>query len=79
MASQIARVPASVPRVLPAVVVIGAVSAVGMYVRTQLRQESRAMDRYFAQYKSPESEASRNKVFEGQSDPRKSIFNILGW
>jgi hypothetical protein len=39
------------------------------------------MDRYFAQYKSPESEASRQKVFEGQAqlDPRKSVFNVLGW
>ncbi|OIW22548.1 hypothetical protein CONLIGDRAFT_687376 [Coniochaeta ligniaria NRRL 30616] len=79
MASQIARAPASVPRVLPAVVVVGALSAVGLYVRSQLRQESRAMDRYFSQYKSPESEASRNKVFEGQPDPRKSVFNVLGW
>ncbi|KAB5522125.1 hypothetical protein GE09DRAFT_501237 [Coniochaeta sp. 2T2.1] len=70
---------AAMPRILPAVVVIGAVSAVGAYVRSQLRQESRAMDRYFSQYKSPESEASRARVFEGQSDPRKSVFNILSW
>ncbi|KAB5522917.1 hypothetical protein GE09DRAFT_1230019 [Coniochaeta sp. 2T2.1] len=70
---------ASTPRILPAVVVIGAVSAVGAYVRSQLQQESRAMDRYFSQYKSPESEASRARVFEGQSDPRKSVFNILSW
>lgn len=39
------------------------------------------MDRYFAQYKSPESEAARQKVFAGQQqlDPRTSVFNVLGW
>lgn len=65
--------------VLPAVVVVGAVSAVAGYIKSQLQQESRVMDRAFAQYKSPESEAARRKVFEGQSDPRKSLFNVLGW
>lgn len=60
-------------------VVVGAVSAVGAYVRSQLRRESRTMDRYFSTYRSPESEASRRKVFEGQPDPRNSLFNVLSW
>ncbi|RKU45299.1 hypothetical protein DL546_006684 [Coniochaeta pulveracea] len=68
-------------RILPAVVVVGAVSAVATYVKSQLQTESKTMDRYFAQYKDPRSEASRQRVFEGQQqlDPRRSVFNILGW
>ena len=38
------------------------------------------MDRFFSQYKSPQSEASRQRVFDGRKeDPRKSLFNVLGW
>lgn len=60
-------------------IVLGAVTAVGTYVKTQLEQDSRTMDRYFATYKSAESEASRTRVFKGESDPRRSVFNVLGW
>ncbi|KAK1770052.1 hypothetical protein QBC33DRAFT_530002 [Phialemonium atrogriseum] len=67
-------------RLLPAVVVIGSVSAVAAYIRSQLQNESRTMDRFFSQYKSPQSEASRQRVFDGRKeDPRKSLFNVLGW
>ncbi|KAJ9133872.1 hypothetical protein NKR23_g10512 [Pleurostoma richardsiae] len=67
-------------RLLPAVVVIGAVSAVAGYVRSQLRTESHTMDRFFAQYKNAQSEESRRRVFEqAREDPRKSLYNILGW
>ncbi|EOO01876.1 hypothetical protein UCRPA7_2615 [Phaeoacremonium minimum UCRPA7] len=67
-------------KVLPATVFLGAAGGVAAYVRSQLRTESNTMDRFFAQYKSPQSELSRQRVFEGaQEDPRKSLFNVLGW
>lgn len=57
------------------------VSAVGALVYWQLQAESRTMDRMFAQYQSPESEASRQRVFKdmGRADPRRSVFNVLSW
>ncbi|PNP54609.1 hypothetical protein THARTR1_05166 [Trichoderma harzianum] len=56
------------------------VSAVALNVRSQLKTHSAQQDRFFAQYKSPESEAVRQKVFDGAvEDPRKSWFNVLGW
>lgn len=51
-----------------------------MNVRSQLMTESRQMDRFFAKYRDPQSEAARQKVFDGAvEDPRKSWFNVLGW
>lgn len=57
------------------------VSAVATYVSWQLSRSARTYDRMFAQYQSPESEASRQKVFgdQGRGDPRRSVFNVLGW
>ncbi|KAI3398935.1 hypothetical protein diail_8258 [Diaporthe ilicicola] len=57
------------------------ISAVVTYVQWQLQTSSRTYDRMFAQYQSPQSEASRQKVFEdqGSADPRRSVFNVLGW
>lgn len=56
------------------------VSAIAMNVRSQLMTESRQMDRFFAKYRDPQSEAARQKVFDGAvEDPRKSWFNVLGW
>lgn len=60
-----------------------AVSAVALSVRSQLMTESQAMDRFFSKYNNPQSEAMRQKVFDGapgtRQDPRKSLFNVLGW
>lgn len=57
------------------------VTAVAAFVRWQLQRESQTMDRMFAQYHSPQSEASRQKVFadSGFGDPRLSLFNVLSW
>ncbi|OLN86177.1 hypothetical protein CCHL11_04156 [Colletotrichum chlorophyti] len=83
MVNQPVRIPATTPalaRFLPAVITVGIVSAVGMNVRSQLKTESATMDRFFAKYKNPKSEAVRQRVFDGAvEDPRKSWFNILGW
>ncbi|EFW98828.1 hypothetical protein CMQ_4680 [Grosmannia clavigera kw1407] len=66
--------------VVPTLVTVGAVTGVATYVRRQLMRESQAFDRYFSTYNTPESEASRKRVFEGASeDPRTSLMNILGW
>lgn len=55
------------------------VSLVASYVYSQLRYETHVMDSRFAQYNNAQSEASRRKTFEGtNSDPRTSMFNILG-
>ncbi|OAA66445.1 hypothetical protein SPI_01021 [Niveomyces insectorum RCEF 264] len=67
-------------KVIPTVVTLGAVSGVVAYVRQQLNRESNTMDRYFASYNTPQSEASRRRVFEGASeDPRTSLLNVLSW
>ncbi|KAK1992850.1 hypothetical protein LX36DRAFT_684659 [Colletotrichum falcatum] len=83
MVSQPARMPAATPalaRLLPAAITVGVVSAVALNIRSQLRTESQTMDRFFAKYKNPQSEAARQKVFDGApEDPRRSWFNILGW
>ncbi|KAK2595341.1 hypothetical protein QQS21_006941 [Conoideocrella luteorostrata] len=53
--------------------------AVGTYVRSQLVTNSNTMDRFFASYNTPESEASRRRTFEGHPDPRTNILNFQGW
>lgn len=64
-----------------AIATVVSLSLVGAFVSWQLQVESRTMDRMFAQYQSPESEASRQRVFKdvGRADPRKSVFNVLSW
>ncbi|KAI8242516.1 hypothetical protein K4K57_008028 [Colletotrichum sp. SAR 10_99] len=83
MVNQPTRIPATSPavaRFLPAAITVGIVSAIAMNVRSQLMTESRQMDRFFAKYRDPQSEAARQKVFDGAvEDPRKSWFNVLGW
>ncbi|KAK9443667.1 uncharacterized protein G6M90_00g003370 [Metarhizium brunneum] len=56
-------------------------SALGVatYVRSQLVTNSNTMDRFFATYNTPESEASRQKTFQGHPDPRTNILNFLSW
>ncbi|KAK2728991.1 hypothetical protein CKAH01_10562 [Colletotrichum kahawae] len=77
------RIPTTSPavaRFLPAAITVGVVSAIAMNVRSQLMTESRQMDHFFAKYRDPQSEAARQKVFDGAvEDPRKSWFNVLGW
>lgn len=65
----------------PAILAVASLSAVATYVQYQLQKSSRTYDRMFAQYQSAESEASRQRVFEdqGRGDPRRSVFNVLGW
>ncbi|KAF4908858.1 hypothetical protein CGCVW01_v012132 [Colletotrichum viniferum] len=83
MVNQPTRIPTTSPavaRFLPAAITVGIVSAIAMNVRSQLMAESRQMDRFFAKYRDPQSEAARQKVFDGAvEDPRKSWFNVLGW
>ncbi|KAI8290676.1 hypothetical protein K4K56_007074 [Colletotrichum sp. SAR 10_98] len=83
MVNQPTRIPVTSPavaRFLPAAITVGIVSAIAMNVRSQLMTESRQMDRFFAKYRDPQSEAARQKVFDGAvEDPRKSWFNVLGW
>ncbi|KAF0324607.1 hypothetical protein GQ607_008046 [Colletotrichum asianum] len=83
MVNQPTRIPTispAVARFLPAAITVGIVSAIAMNVRSQLMTESRQMDRFFAKYRDPQSEAARQKVFDGAvEDPRKSWFNVLGW
>ncbi|OAQ64691.1 hypothetical protein VFPPC_13931 [Pochonia chlamydosporia 170] len=52
---------------------------VGTYIRSQLVTNSNTMDRFFASYNTPESEASRQKTFEGHPDPRTNLLNFLSW
>ncbi|CAM1506158.1 Fc.00g057990.m01.CDS01 [Cosmosporella sp. VM-42] len=72
---------AAVPKVLPAIMVIGAATAVVGYVQSQLKTNSRTMDSFFAKYNTPESEASRRETFKGleYQDPRTNFFNVLSW
>ncbi|EHK24248.1 uncharacterized protein TRIVIDRAFT_219707 [Trichoderma virens Gv29-8] len=83
MVTQPVKIPTTNPavaRVLPVVMTVGIVSAIAMNVRSQLKTHSATQDRFFAQYKNPQSEAVRQKVFDGAvEDPRKSWFNVLGW
>ncbi|KAH7328985.1 hypothetical protein B0I35DRAFT_473635 [Stachybotrys elegans] len=66
-------------RVLPALIVVGSVGAVATFVVNQLSTSSRNLDRSFAAYNNAQSEASRQKTFEGFYDNRNALFNVLGW
>ncbi|KAJ0166203.1 hypothetical protein CTA2_8264 [Colletotrichum tanaceti] len=83
MVSQPARIPATtsvLARFLPAAITVGIVSAMAVNIRSQLKTESQTMDRFFAKYRNPRSEAVRQRVFDGAvEDPRRSWFNVLGW
>jgi hypothetical protein len=49
-------------------------------ITQQLATSKRVMDGRFAQYNTTASEENRKKAFEGAvEDPRKSLFNVLGW
>jgi len=56
-------------------------AAVATYVARTLHHESQTMDRMFAQKNTPEVEARRKQqlLTETEGDPRRSLFNILGW
>lgn len=66
---------------LPTVVVIGAVSCVATYVASQLSSSKNTYSKIFAQQNTPEVEAHRRQQLqvETMGDPRKSLFNVLGW
>ncbi|KAI4603767.1 hypothetical protein KJ359_003587 [Pestalotiopsis sp. 9143b] len=68
-------------RMLPTVVVIGAVSCVATYVGSQLSSSKNTYSKIFAQQNTPEVEAHRRQQLqvETMGDPRKSLFNVLGW
>ncbi|KAL2259923.1 hypothetical protein VTK26DRAFT_6237 [Humicola hyalothermophila] len=79
MAAEVTRPPPN--KLFPSLAVVGAVSGVVAYVRTQLRKESDTMNRMFAQQNTPEVREARNKALlvETEGDPRKTFFNILNW
>ncbi|KAI0132801.1 hypothetical protein BJ170DRAFT_615440 [Xylariales sp. AK1849] len=68
-------------RMLPTLVVVGAVSTVALYVKAQLHDSNQTYNRMFAQQNTPEVEESRRKALlvETYGDPRRSLFNVLGW
>ncbi|KAI9172638.1 hypothetical protein HJFPF1_02147 [Paramyrothecium foliicola] len=79
MVAQPIRIPAASPRVMPAVITVGAVSAIVGYVQWQFGKSSQKLDSFFASYNTPQSEASRQRTFAGaNTDPRTSFFNMLG-
>ncbi|KAJ6787834.1 hypothetical protein PWT90_09892 [Aphanocladium album] len=67
------------PRGLPMLMAGTSVLVVGAYVKSQLTTQSNTMDRFFATYNTPESEASRRKTFEGFPDTRSNMLNFLSW
>ncbi|KAL2133033.1 hypothetical protein VTI74DRAFT_3005 [Chaetomium olivicolor] len=68
-------------KIIPGLVVVGAVSGVVAYVRSQLRKESETMNRMFSQQNTPEVVARRNQrlLVETEGNPRKTPYNILNW
>ncbi|KAF7538742.1 hypothetical protein G7054_g2711 [Neopestalotiopsis clavispora] len=70
-----------VARMLPTLVVVGAVSCVATYVGSQLTHSKNTYSKIFAQQNTPEVEAHRRAQLqvETMGDPRKSLFNVLGW
>ncbi|KIH95261.1 hypothetical protein SPBR_04021 [Sporothrix brasiliensis 5110] len=67
-------------KALGSVVSLGLASAVATYVYGQLHTESKTLDRVFSAYNTPESEASRQRVFDGAiEDPRNNLLNFLSW
>ncbi|KAG7285647.1 hypothetical protein NEMBOFW57_010276 [Staphylotrichum longicolle] len=67
--------------ILPGIVVVGAVSGVVAYVRTQLRKESDTMNRMFSQQNTADVRARRDQrlLVESEGNPRKTIYNVLNW
>ncbi|EEY22267.1 hypothetical protein HYQ46_007225 [Verticillium longisporum] len=84
MASRIIRLhasttPPAMMRYGPALMVGTSIAVVGSFIASQLTTSSRNLDRAFAKYNSPQSEASRKRSFEGAPDPRTNLLNCLGW
>ncbi|KAL2152224.1 hypothetical protein VTH82DRAFT_5408 [Thermothelomyces myriococcoides] len=70
------------PGIFPKLILIGAVgTGIAVFVRTQLRKESDAINRAFSQQNTPETLARRYRNFhiDTEGDPRKTLFNILNW
>ncbi|KAK3896967.1 hypothetical protein C8A05DRAFT_39481 [Staphylotrichum tortipilum] len=67
--------------IIPGLVVVGAVSGVVAYVRTQLRKESETMNRMFSQQNTAEVRARRDArlLVNTEGNPRKTVYNILNW
>ncbi|KAM0277062.1 hypothetical protein ACHAQH_006132 [Verticillium albo-atrum] len=72
-------VPPAMMRFGPVLIVGTTVAIVGSFIASQLTTSSRNLDRAFAKYNSPASEASRQRSFEGAPDPRTNLLNCLGW
>ncbi|KPM38823.1 hypothetical protein AK830_g7751 [Neonectria ditissima] len=71
---------AAVPKIVPAMMVVGSASALYALISTQLSRSSNKFDRFFDQYNNTQSEASRQRTFSGAvEDPRTSFYNVLGW
>ncbi|KAI1853988.1 hypothetical protein JX265_003689 [Neoarthrinium moseri] len=68
-------------RSLPTLAAIGAVAAVATYVRSQLSTSKSTYNKIFAQQNTPEVEEARRRqlMVETNGDPRRTLFNILGW
>ncbi|KAH6659298.1 hypothetical protein BKA67DRAFT_652539 [Truncatella angustata] len=68
-------------RMLPTLVVVGSVGMVATYIASQLSESKSNYDRIFAQQNTPEVEAARKRQLqvETMGDPRKTLFNVLGW
>ncbi|KAH8681050.1 hypothetical protein BX600DRAFT_504792 [Xylariales sp. PMI_506] len=66
---------------MPTVAAVGALTVVVGYVASQLNDRSSTMDRIFSQQNTPEVEAARKRQLQVESygDPRKTLFNLLGW
>ncbi|KAK3684127.1 hypothetical protein B0T22DRAFT_483909 [Podospora appendiculata] len=73
----VARVPSSI--LLPSLVVVGTISGVVLLIRSQLRHESKTLDRMFAQQNTPEVMESRRRtlLIDTEGDPRRTIYNAL--
>ncbi|KAM0326779.1 hypothetical protein ACHAQA_006653 [Verticillium albo-atrum] len=72
-------VPPAMMRFGPVLIVGATVAVVGTFISAQLSTSSQNLDRAFAKYNSPESEASRQRSFDGAPDPRTNLLNCLGW
>ncbi|KAK4448692.1 hypothetical protein QBC34DRAFT_406589 [Podospora aff. communis PSN243] len=68
-------------KIIPGLVVAGAVYGVVAYVRSQLIKESATMNRMFAQQNSPRVMEARRRNFliDSEGDPRKTPYNFLNW
>ncbi|KAK4182516.1 hypothetical protein QBC35DRAFT_509847 [Podospora australis] len=68
-------------KVIPILVVGGAVYGVVSYIVGQLHNESAIMDRRFAQQNTPAVEQSQRRalLIDTEGDPRRTPYNILNW